>query len=291
MKLNQDIEVEKPVKAKKETRGRKPKESDKILEEDYENLDEGTTTVNEVAEKRGIKRSTVDNGNRRRREKLMIKLEMKKADSPLPDTGKGDISSNNFENPDEQSPQGAGIPADATEALKGMYSFLDTMLVVTSTMTKGRLEYTKLTTEEIDRLAVTSNQSPHLRNFAQNENLSGIVIAGTIIGTFGSHLKFNLEKRHDEKKALENKCECPKCLEAPKISKDDIETILNTEMKVNDIPHNVQKTPEEVIAQNTKKDVEFNDNLPIQESDISKDRYEASPEYVVPKTNDAGEKI
>ena len=292
MKLNQDIEVEKPVKAKKETRGRKPKESDKILEEDYENLDEGVTTVNEVAEKRGVKRSTVDNGNRRRREKLSIKMEMKKADSTLPETKGADVSANNFENPDEQNPQGGGIPADATEALKGMYSFLDTMLVVTSTMTKGRLEYTKLTTEEIDRLAVTSNQSPHLRNFAQNENLSGIVIAGTIIGNFGSHLKFNLEKRHDEKKALENKCECPKCLEgaklAPDISKKDIEEILNTEMKVNDIPHNVQKTPEEVIKQNTQ-DVEFNDAIP--KSDMLKDRYEASPEYVVPKTNDAGEKI
>lgn len=296
MKLSEEpIEVEKP-QIQKEKRGRKPKESDKILEEDYVNLDEGVTTPAEVAEKRGIKRSTVDNGNRRRREKLSIKMEMKKADSTLPKT-EGDISqNNNFENPDDSNPaQGGGIPADATEALKGMYSFLDTMLVVTSTMTKGRLEYTKLTTEEIDRLAVTSNQSPHLRNFAQNDNLSGIVIAGTIIGTFGSHLKFNLEKRHDEKKALENKCECPKCLDGVKIAPttldEGVEELLKSEMKVNDVPINVQKTPEEVIAQNTNKDVEFNDTLPTEPRTVLDDQFEATPEYVIPKTNDAGELV
>jgi hypothetical protein len=299
LKLNQDLEPERPVKVQEEKpskRGRKPKESDKITEEDHALLDDGVTTPNEVAEKRGIKRTTVDNARRRRREKLSIKMNMKPADSTLPQT-EGDISqSNNFENPDEQGGTNVGGVPDATEALKGMYSFLDTMLVVTSTMTKGRLEYTKLSQEEIDRLAVTSNQSPHLRQFAQNDNLSGIVIAGTIIGTFGSHLKFNLEKRHDEKKALENKCECKKCLEAPRISKDEIDTILETEMKVNDIPKNVQKTPEEVIAQNTAKptideSVEFNESLPsiVPDTNISKDRYESTPEYVLPKTNDAGE--
>jgi hypothetical protein len=272
-------------------KGKKPKEADKILPEDNQNLDDGVTTPAEVAEKRGIKRSTVDNSQRRRREKLSIKMEMKKADSTLPDVKSTDSQSNNFENPDEQSPQGSGGVPDATEALKGMYSFLDTMLVMTSTLTKGRIEYTKLNEEELTRLAVTSNQSPHLRNFAINENLSGIVIAGTIIGTFGAHLKFNLEKRHDEKKALNNLCECPKCLEAPKISKSEIDEILKGEMKVNDVPINVQKTPEEVIAQNTKKDVEFNDTLPVEPRTVLDDQFEATPEYIIPKTNDAGEKL
>ena len=282
--INEDKTYAKPAK-----KGRKPKESDKILPEDNENLDNGVTTPAEVAEKRGIKRSTVDNSQRRRREKLSIRMDMKKADTTLPDVKASDSQSNNFENPDEQSPTGVGGVPDATEALKGMYSFLDTMLVMTSTLTKGRVEYTKLEEEELNRLAVTSNQSPHLRNFAINENLSGIVIAGTIIGTFGAHLKFNMVKRHDEKKALENKCECEKCEEARKNAptQDEIQTIIDS-VKVNDVPViPTAKTPEEVIAQNTKPkvnaDVDFNEALP---KTVLDDQFEATPEYILPTDNE-----
>jgi hypothetical protein len=93
-----------------------------------------------------------------------------------------------------------------------------------------------------------------------------------------------MTKRHDEKKALDNKCECPKCLEKPtEPTKSEIDTILESEMKVNQVPTPAQMTPQEVIDQNTKKDVEFNDT--IEPRTVLDDQFEASPEYVLPKDN------
>jgi len=268
-------------------RGRKPKESDLITNEDLKNLDEGITTNKEIADKHGIKRQTVD--NKVHRKKLKLTFENKQAD---PNISKESVDSPQVLTSPQTTDQVEGgvsaIPVDATPALKGMWQFVDTMLVMASTLSKGSIEYEKLKDEELDRLATVCNQSPFMRKLALQEGLSGLIIVGTIIGTFGSHIKFNLKRRH-KKNDINCMCDdCKKLRVLEKKLKATTESEVLKEKAINNVPTTAFNEPktiekraeqikEEILDQNKENDQYLRNKV------VGSDTFNATDEYKLPE--------
>jgi hypothetical protein len=192
----------------KKVAGRKAKHSNKISDEDMSNMDQGITTPKEVADKNQIPVQSVH--NKRHREKLKLSFKSKQADPSVT----SESNQPNIISPEQQSPQEANqggniIPLDATEALKGIWTFADTILFMVAHLSKGQIEYTKLDSTEIESLATVCNQSPFMRKLATQEGLSALIIAGTIISVFSGHIKFNFtSKKHKKDDA---NCKCDDC--------------------------------------------------------------------------------
>jgi len=269
--------------------GRKPKESDLITNDDLKNLEDGITTNKEIADRHGIKRQTVD--NKVHRKKLKLSFQNKSAD---PNISKESIDSPQVltspQTTEQVEAQGGGVsavPIDATPALKGMWQFVDTMLVMASTLSKGSIEYDKLTDEELDRLATVCNQSPFMRKLALQEGLSGLIIVGTIIGTFGSHIKFKLKKRH---KKNDINCMCDDCKKLRVLEKKLKETTESEVLKkeaINNVPitafkepKTIEKRAEEIkdtiLDQNKENDQYLRNKL------VDSNTFNATDEYKLP---------
>ena len=213
------IESNKPKRV-----GRHGKHSEKILDEDLNNLDEGITTSQEVADKRGVPVNAVSNKLHRRKEKL--KLSFKKKVLNVNEIPEGDYAKEGISDSyKEQGVQEVAPILDTKAALKGLWQFVDTAFVMGASMSKGTIEYEKLSDEKLNTLAETCNQSEAMQKLASAGGLSTLVIVGTIIGTFGTAIKYHPNKRHDAKKALQNLCECNKCLKYMKDNAVDAEVI------------------------------------------------------------------
>lgn len=228
---------------KKSKAGRKPIHAQKITEEDFQNLEEGITTRTEVAQQKQIPVGAVDNALHTKRSKLKLTFENKKADPNLSNAQnlKEQASIEEIQQSNLAQNQ---IPLDATEQLKGMWQFMDTVLQMTNMLTKGQIEYSKLSDEELNRLATVSNGSTFMRKVATQEGLSGLIIVGTIVGTFGSHIKFNFKKK----------------------AKKETEEIVE----------------EEAVKNAEIKNSQINNSVVPEENYIFKSKYEATPEYQLP---------
>ena len=257
--------------------GRKPTESKKITDEDMSNLDEGITTPKDVAENRGVKVGTVH--NKQHRAKLKINFENKQADPNI--TSQNTLQDNTSQPPTQTPLQNDGVPLDATQAIKGMLQFIDLGLRMSDTLSKGRIEYDGCSDEELQNCAEVTNQSQMARRIATQEGLSALIIIGTLVGTFGKHLKYNPPKKH---KPNDDNCDCNKC----KKKNEELELIqklgnVKKNQPINDVVPPPKKSAQEVIEQNVKREQiekraeEIKDNQPR-----IADTFEATPEYKFP---------
>ena len=258
--------------------GRKPTESKKITDEDMSNLDEGITTPKDVASNRGVKVGTVH--NKQHRAKLKINFENKQADPNI--TSQNTLQDNTSQPPTQTPLQDNGVPLDATQAIKGMLQFVDLGLRMSDTLTKGRIEYEGCSDEELQNCAEVTNQSQMAKRIATQEGLSALIIVGTLVGTFGKHLKYHAPKKH---KPNDDKCECEKC----KKKNEDLEIIqklgnIKKNQPINDVVPPPKKSASEVIDQNTKiKERAEEIKKQVQEKPRIVDSFEATPEYQLPK--------
>lgn len=257
----------------KKTVGRKPKHSDKINNEDLQNLNDGITTPKEVAEKHAIPVNAVH--NKVHRQKLKLSFQNKEADPKISSQAPPVLET------ETQSPQDAniatgGIPLDATEALRGIWAFTDSMLAMVSYLSKGQIEYTKLDSTELDTLASACNQSPFMRKLATQEGLSVIIIVGTIISVFGRHIKFNLKKKHNKDNA---DCKCDDCRKIKLLEKELIEVEKSKAKQkemINNVPSTAFNEPPEALNENKPTD-----EL-LREKALNSDAYNESKEYKLP---------
>lgn len=258
--------------------GRKPTEAQKITPDDINNLKEGLTTPKDVAQIRGIKRQTVDNKLHR----LKVEFENKQADPNI--TSQNTLKDSQGLPPQNTMPlQDNGVPLDATEAIKGMLQFIDLGLRMSDTLSKGRIEYEGCSDEELTNCAKVTNTSAIARRIATQEGLSALIIVGTLVGTFGKHLKYHPPLKH---KPNDENCKCQRCEQKNK----DLEAIqklgvIKKNSEINDVPPDVLPTPTEVIDQNTKDSIKDRAEEIVQdhkEQSRFDDQFIATKEYKLP---------
>lgn len=183
--------------------GRKAKVN--VPEEELKALDNNEVTPKDLGEKYEQPRSYFDNIKHRR--KLQTSFSLKTADASM---SNDQMKQQTPELAQDQTAQGTlGAPQiNYHTAVKGLYKGADSIFKLVAVMSKGQLEYTSVSDQQLEDLATVTENDAMIQKVATMGGVSTIVTVGSILGTFGGQFKVKKKIKHDAKNPL---CKCDRC--------------------------------------------------------------------------------
>jgi hypothetical protein len=175
-----------------------------VPEEELEALDNNVMSSQELGEKYSQPRSYFDNVKHRR--KLKTSFALKTADPSMSNNQVKD-SVPQMEVPSAQGQLGAP-QINYHVAVKGLYKGADSIFKIMSVMSRGQVEYTNVTDQQLEDLASVTENDQAIQKIATMGGVSTIVTVGSILGTFGGQFKIKKKIKHDSKNPA---CKCAKC--------------------------------------------------------------------------------
>jgi len=179
-----------------------------LSDEDAKALDEGSANIKELATKYNTNPQTMYNIKRSRKLKTSMELvdpdpQIKSTDLSKSSGLGGDIAPKSAESilPEKKT-------VDYDTLVSGLWSALDGMCILISTMSRGKMEYKKLTTNEITLLTNSTKNNSWIQKLSSMGQVSNIVMFGTIAMVFKDRFKFKKEDKHNNK---DPNCKCKKC--------------------------------------------------------------------------------
>jgi hypothetical protein len=193
--------------------GRKAKTQ--ISEEDLTALDSNEVGAKELSEKYGVDNQYIHNIKHKRKLKTNFKLNL--ADQAMSTEGAVTASENNLISSDQEqqegSPEAPHIPQapqiDPAIAVKGLYKGADMVLKLMAVMSRGKLKYTNVPDDELDKLTELTKNDQGVQKVANIQGLSSIIVVGSIAHTFGSRMELVKEEKH---KKDDLNCKCKTCV-------------------------------------------------------------------------------
>ena len=245
--------------------GKKPKVN--IPEGDLKNLDEGIVSPKDLAEKHGVTSNTVSILKHKR--KLKTSMQLKLADQAIANKQKLTNEQVQVNPPSLQVEK----VYDYDTLVRGLWSGVDSILILVASLSRGQIVYERLTEDEIDKLTNASKNNTFIQKISTIDQLGTLILIGTIAVVFRGKLKLVHKHKEDDPK-----CKCEKCkLERKEIKQIDEKTAViekegdKVELIVNElhtdqpnaqfdsnglkIEQNIQtrqKTEQEVLEQNKK---------------------------------------
>jgi hypothetical protein len=226
-----------------------------VPEEELTALDNNELNAKDLAQKYEQPRSYFDNLKHKR--KLKTSFELKTADQSM--------SNQQMKQPDlnQNTPQeGAEVAPQINYhmAVKGLYKGADSIFKIMAVMSRGQIEYIGCNDQELEDLANITENDPVIQKVSTFGGVSTVVTISSIVGTFGSKVKFVKKVKHDPNNI---DCKCKKCESLRKVFEKDT---VNPDEKVTDIT-NVRRNIEEKsktekladdITNSFKEDVKVN---------------------------------
>ena len=96
------------------------------------------------------------------------------------------------------------------------------VLKLMSVMSRGKLEYTTVPDDELDKLTELTKNDQGVQKVANIQGLSSMIVVGSIAHTFGSRMKIVKEEKH---KKDDPKCQCKKCIKNRKNLEKHLEQV------------------------------------------------------------------
>lgn len=220
------------------TKGSKNKPKIPISEEDKKALADNTLSPQQMAEKYNAPIDQIY--NIKNKQKLSVSYSLKEPQTNLRDLdNKQIIPSQSIAIQDNITPQ-----INYDDQVNSLWSSIDMIFGLVAIVSRGKIEYTPLTKEEIQKLTNATKTNGIIQRVSSEGGLSNILMVGTVLFIFKNKIKIVKSDKEDKKvshKSESHKSEVKE--EKPNLSEEDF---ANIDEEMNKI----------------KAQIEYNDNLP-----------------------------